>query len=91
MPLTLEEMEREAVQLGDSERAALLRLAIDKQDEEGLAEELAYAEEEAEEAKMQMWDLCDKVGELLLKLEQAVEDGDKEAALVFIEAIREEL
>ncbi len=96
MTLTLEEMEREAYQRGDSERAELLRLAIERQagaaDEmEGLEQEAESERERADSAETAIDDLQACVGKQLSRLEDALEINDLETVRAAIDKIREEL
>lgn len=89
--LTLEEMERQEFQAGDTERAELLRLAIEKQDEDGLAEEAEYERERAEESEIAMSDLKIAIEKCLIAANKAVEEKNWDAVQTALDNITGEL
>ena len=96
MSLTLEEMEREAYQRGEYDRAQLLVAAIEKQvgaqDEwDALEQEAESERERGNEAETAISALQAHVCKWLLKAEDAMKANDLAAMQEAIDQIREEL
>lgn len=91
--LTIEEMEREAYQRGEIERAALLRLALDGEgDKRGeLEHEAEYERERAADLELQLDQFLVSMRKHLVRIEDAVESGDKAEIAAAIAAARKEL
>lgn len=90
MALTLEEMEREAYQRGDGNRAELLRLAIDGESTAILDAEWRAdaAEEEIDEHKQSLEDCRENMYRRLTEIEDAL--GDPAECKEIIKQLRAE-
>lgn len=87
--LSLEEMEREAYQRGDIERAKLLQCACDGS--EDVREQLEQANDEADLAAYSLREAKTLVGLELDEILAAIEESDLGHAKVVIERLREKI